>query len=146
MTARTLMIGCAAGEGHLDGADEVPHDLQAQLLVKAIPAHAARLGARLIVFKEFPAKYRGVLACFVGAGYTRVPSYPMTLLNIDYPCFDAYMAPALSRKTRQDLRVKFRAAAAAPPIALTVVRDIAPDHRRCLSALSPGVRARKAAI
>jgi predicted N-acyltransferase len=37
------------------------------------------------------------------------------------------MARALSRKTRQDLRVKFRAAAAAPPITLTVVRDIAPD-------------------
>jgi hypothetical protein len=79
MTARTLMIGCAAGEGHLDGADEVPHDLQAQLLVKAIPAHAARLGARLVVFKEFPAKYRGALSCAVGAKYTRVPSYPMTL-------------------------------------------------------------------
>jgi predicted N-acyltransferase len=36
------------------------------------------------------------------------------------------MAGALSRKTRQDLRVKFRAAAAAAPIELTVVRDIAP--------------------
>jgi Acetyltransferase (GNAT) domain len=124
MTARTLMIGCAAGEGHLDGADEMPHDLQAQLLGQAIPAHAARLKARLIVFKEFPAKYRGVLAGFIGAGYTRVPSYPMTRLDIDYPSFDAYMARALSRKTRQDLRVKFRAAAAAPPIALTVVHDI----------------------
>ena len=104
------------------------------------------LKARLIVFKEFPAKYRGVLACFVGAGYTRVPSYPMTRLNIDYPSFDEYMARALSRKTRQDLRVKFRAAAAAPPIELTVVHDIAPDHRRRLSALSPGVRALEAAI
>jgi predicted N-acyltransferase len=127
MTARTMMIGCAAGEGHLDGADEMPHDLQAQLLVKAIPAHAAALQARLIVFKEFPAKYRGMLACFIGAGYTRVPSYPMTRLDIDYPSFDAYMARALSRKTRQDLRVKFRAAAAAPPIVLTVVHDITPD-------------------
>ena len=73
-------------------------------------------GARLIVFKEFPAKYRSVLAGFIGAGYTRVPSYPMTQLNIDYPSFEEYMARALSRKTRQDLRVKFRAAAAAPPI------------------------------
>ena len=127
MTARTMMIGCAAGEGHLDGADEMPHDVQAQLLAKAIPAHAAALKARLIVFKEFPAKYRGVLACFIGAGYTRVPSYPMTRLDIDYPSFDAYMARALSRKTRQDLRVKFRAAAAAPPIVLTVVHDITPD-------------------
>ena len=127
MTARTLMVGCAAGEGHLDGADEIPHDLQAQLLVNAIPAHAARLGARLIVFKEFPAKYRGVLAGFIGAGYTRVPSYPMTRLDIDYPSFEEYMARALSRKTRQDLRVKFRAAAAAPPISLAVVHDITPD-------------------
>ena len=126
MTARTLMIGCAAGEGHLDGDDEVPHDAQARLLAASIPAHAARLGARLVVFKEFPAKYRGALAGLVAAGYTRVPSYPMTRLDIDYPSFDAYMVRALSRKTRQDLRVKFRAAAAAAPIALTVVRDIAP--------------------
>jgi Acetyltransferase (GNAT) domain len=126
MTARTLMIGCAAGEGHLDGADEVPHDVQARLLAAAIPAHAARLKARLIVFKEFPAKYRGALAGLIAAGYARVPSYPMTRLDIDYPCFEDYMAQALSRKTRQDLRVKFRAAAAAAPIALTVVRDIAP--------------------
>ena len=74
MRQRTMMVGCAAGEGHLDGADEMPHDLQAQLLAKAIPAHAAALKARLVVFKEFPAKYRGVLACFSGAGYTRVPA------------------------------------------------------------------------
>jgi Acetyltransferase (GNAT) domain len=126
MTARTLMIGCAAGEGHLDGADEVPHDAQARLLAASIPAHVARLGARLVVFKEFPAKYRGALAGLITAGYTRVPSYPMTRLDIDYPSFEAYMAQALSRKTRRDLRVKFRAAAAAAPIALMVVRDLAP--------------------
>jgi Acetyltransferase (GNAT) domain len=126
MTARTLMIGCAAGEGHLDDADEMSHDVQAELLAGSIHVLARKLGARLIVLKEFPAKYRGVLACFIAAGYTRVPSYPMTALNIDYPSFDAYMAGALSRKTRQDLRVKFRAASAAPPIELTVVHDIAP--------------------
>ena len=51
----------------------------------------------------------------------------MTQLNIDYPSFEEYMARALSRKTRQDLRLKFRAAAAAPPITLTVVHDITPD-------------------
>jgi predicted N-acyltransferase len=104
----------------------MPHQTQARLLAKAISGHAEKLQARLIVFKEFPARYRGVLACFIDAGYTRVPSYPMTRLDIDYPSFEAYMAGALSRKTRQDLRVKFRAAAAAAPIELTVVRDIAP--------------------
>jgi hypothetical protein len=126
MVARTLMVGCAAGEGQLDGAEEVPHDVQARLLLAAIPSHAERLRARLVVLKEFPARYRGVLARFVAAGYTRVPSYPMTRLDIGYASFEAYMACALSRKTRRDLRLKFRAAARAGPIALTVMRDIAP--------------------
>ena len=124
LTARTLMVGCAAGEGHLDGDDEMPHEAQVRLLRDAIPGHAARLGAPLVVFKEFPAKYRGVLACLVDAGYTRMPSCPMTRLDIDYPSFEAYMADALSRKTRRDLRLKFRAAAAASPITLTVTTDI----------------------
>jgi hypothetical protein len=124
LTARTLMVGCAAGEGHLDGGDEMPHDVQVRLLRDWIPFHAEQLGAPLIVFKEFPAKYRGALGCLAEDGYTRVPSYPMTRLDIDYPSFEAYMADALSRKTRRDLRLKFRAAAAAPPIKLAVTSDI----------------------
>ena len=124
LTARTLMVGCAAGEGHLDGDDEMPHEVQVRLLRDWIPLHAERLGAPLVVFKEFPAKYRGVLAPLLDDGYTRVPSYPMTRLDIDYPSFEAYMADALSGKTRRDLRRKFRAAAAAAPISLTVTTDI----------------------
>jgi hypothetical protein len=124
MTARTLMVGCAAAEGHLDGDDEMPHDVQVALLRDWIPFHAARLGASLVVFKEFPAKYRSVLAGLLDDGYTRMPSYPMTRLDIDYSSFEAYMADALSRKTRQDLRAKFRRSAAAPSIALTVTSDI----------------------
>jgi hypothetical protein len=124
LTARTLMVGCAAGEGHLDGDDEMPHDVQVRLLRDWVPFHAERLGAPLVVFKEFPAKYRGALGCLLDDGYTRVPSYPMTRLDIDYPSFEAYMADALSRKTRRDLRLKFRAAAAAAPITLTVTSDV----------------------
>jgi predicted N-acyltransferase len=124
LTARTLMVGCAAGEGHLDGSDEMAHAVQVRLLRDWVPFHAERLGAQLIVFKEFPARYRGVLACLLDAGYTRVPSFPMTRLDIDYPSFEAYMADALSRKTRRDLRLKFRAAATAAPIALAVTSDI----------------------
>jgi hypothetical protein len=123
MTARTLMVGCAAGEGHLDGDDEMAHDIQVRLLRDWIPFHAERLGAPLVVFKEFPAKYRDVLGVLLDDGYTRVPSYPMTRLDIDYPSFEAYMADALSRKTRRDLRLKFRTAAAAP-ITLAVTSDI----------------------
>jgi Acetyltransferase (GNAT) domain len=124
LTARTLMVGCAAGEGHLDGDDEMPHEEQVRLLRDWIPFHAERLGAQLVVFKEFPSRYRAVLACLTRDGYTRVPSYPMTQLDIDYPSFEAYMVDALSRKTRRDLRLKFRAAAAAAPITLEVTSDI----------------------
>jgi hypothetical protein len=124
LTARTLMVGCAAGEGHLDGDDEMSHEVQVRLLRDWIPFHAERLGAQLVVFKEFPARYRGVLGCLLDDDYTRVPSYPMTQLDIDYPSFEAYMAEVLSRKTRRDLRLKFRAATTAAPITLTVVNDI----------------------
>jgi peptidoglycan biosynthesis/recognition FemAB-like protein len=126
MRARTLMIGCVAGQGHLDDPDEVSRSVQAELLAAAIAEHAAGFGARLVVFKEFPASYRDDLACLKRAGYTRIPSFPMTRLNIDYSSFEDFMCRALSRKTRKDLRVKFRTAAAAPAIALSVVGDITP--------------------
>jgi hypothetical protein len=122
---RTLMVGCAVGEGHLDG-DEVSHRLNARLLASTIVAHARGLKVPLIVMKEFPARYREPLRCFLHQGFTRVPSLPMTRLNIDYPTFDVYMAKALNSATRRKLRKKFRAAAAAPPITMSVLSDITP--------------------
>ena len=123
---RTLMVGCAAGEGHLDGGTDASRQRDsARLLADSIVRHARALGAPLIVLKEFPARYRGALACFPASGFTRVPSMPMTRLDIDYPSFEAYMERALSRKTRRDLRLKFRAAERASPIALEIETDIA---------------------
>ena len=62
-TARTLMVGCAVGEGRLDGG-ELSHESNAQLLASAIVAHARDLRAPLIVLKEFPARHRESLKCF----------------------------------------------------------------------------------
>jgi hypothetical protein len=45
MYARTLMVGCAAGEGHLDGEDEFAWRFNAQLLASAIVSEAKRQGA-----------------------------------------------------------------------------------------------------
>src|SRR5688572_15047076 len=55
---RTLMVGCAAGEGHLDTNSELPRNLLAELLAAGITDHARDLQARLIVLKEFPAADR----------------------------------------------------------------------------------------
>jgi hypothetical protein len=122
---RTMMVGCAVGEACLDGP-ECSHASNALLLASEIVAHARDLKVPLVVLKEFPARYREPLSCFRDHGFSRVPSLPMTRLNIDYPSFDAYMAGALNGATRRKLRKKFAAADAAPPIEMSVVCDVAP--------------------
>jgi hypothetical protein len=124
MRMRTLMVGCVAGEGHLDGARTISCDAPAQALASTVVEHARYLRAPLIVLKEFPAKYRPALGCFLQQGFTRVPSLPMTRLNIDYASFDEYMRRALNSPTRTKLRRKFRAATRGPSIEMTVVEDI----------------------
>jgi hypothetical protein len=125
MRMRTLMVGCVAGEGHLYGDDD-SHADSARLLAASIRDHACALGAKLIVLKEFPAKYRASLVCFLDAGFTRIPSMPMTRLRIDYASFDDYMDRALNSATRKKLRKKFQAAERAPAIETSVVNDITP--------------------
>ncbi|MFB9261832.1 GNAT family N-acetyltransferase [Bradyrhizobium erythrophlei] len=125
MRARTLMVGCVAGEGHLDG-DEAYHRARAELLALMIAGHARRLGAKLIVFKEFPARYRSALDCLIDHGFTRIPSLPMTQLCINYASFDDYMKRALNSATRKKLRKKFEAAAQASPLAMSVINDATP--------------------
>jgi hypothetical protein len=122
---RTLMVGCVAGEGHLDG-EESSLGSNAELLAAAVVTHAHDLEARLIVLKEFPAKYREPLRSFLSHGFTRVPSLPMTRLNINYSSFEDYMNRALNSATRRKLRKKFRASAQAPAIEMSVVNDVAP--------------------
>jgi Acetyltransferase (GNAT) domain len=125
MCIRTLMVGCVAGEGHLDGG-EVGGRVLARELASLILEHARALGAALVVLKEFPARYRRTLDCFLDRGFSRIPSMPMTRLPIDYANFDEYMQRALTSATRKKLRKKFRATEQAPAIEMRVVDDIAP--------------------
>jgi hypothetical protein len=126
MRARTLMVGCAAGEGHLDGRNELARRTSASLLASALVGEARKLKARLVVLKEFPAKYRRALECFVDHDFTRIPSLPNVMLNIDYLSFEDYMRRALSGNGRKKLRQKLRATEQAAPIEMSVVEDIAP--------------------
>ena len=114
------------GRSHLDNADVMSLYHQSQLLASAIVAEASKLKVSLIVLKEFPARYRDPLRCFIQSGFTRVPSLPMTKLNIEYASFVDYMNKALNSATRTKLRKKFRAAARAAPIEMSVVDNITP--------------------
>jgi hypothetical protein len=126
MRVRTLMVGCAAGEGHIDATEESSRRALARALAYAIVGHARNSRAPLIVLKEFPAEYRASLGCFRKHGFTRVPSLPMTRLNINYSSFEEYMNRALSGAMRRNLRRKFRAAMQAPSIEMSVVGDVTP--------------------
>jgi hypothetical protein len=123
MFLRTLMVGCAAGEGHPDDAGAASYKC-AQLLAGALPRLARQQKAPLIVLKEFPSRYRGVLSCFLSRGFTRVPSMPMTRLDLNYLSFEDYMAKALKSSGRAKLRKKFRAAGQAAPIEMTAVGNV----------------------
>src|SRR5205814_2147989 len=96
LVLRTLMVGCAAGEGHLDGDQNGKATWVAQCLHAALVQFARRADASLIVMKEFPSAYRPAMACMSNDGYARVPSFPMTRLRLDgYGDFETYMAKAM---------------------------------------------------
>jgi len=120
---RTLMVGCAAGEGRLDGPPAA-HAANAQTLAAAIVGHARALRAPLVVLKEFPTEYRAALSPFIERGFARVPSMPMTKLDIRYADFDDYMRRALNSSTRRKLRKKFAAAACGAPIEMCEIDDV----------------------
>jgi predicted N-acyltransferase len=107
LTMRTLMVGCAAGEGHLDQAD-AEHAWIGVQLHEALRKYARRAKAPMVVLKEFPSIYRQALGAFSNNGFVRVPSLPSIRLHLPYGNFEEYMNKALSKATRKDLRRKFR--------------------------------------
>jgi predicted N-acyltransferase len=120
---RALMVGCSAGEAHLAATDTLPVDIVAETLSSGIVAQAKSLNAQLIVLKEFPSRYRKALHCFVQRGFARAPSMPMTMLDIGYDSFDAYMTKALKSSTRRKLRKKLAATAGISDISMSVTDD-----------------------
>jgi hypothetical protein len=122
---RTLMIGCSAGEAHLAATEALPADIVAETLSNGIVRQARSLNAKLIVLKEFPSRYRKLLHCFVQCGFARAPSMPMTMLDIRYDSFDAYMVKALKSSSRKKLRKNLEATAGVSDIRMSVTDDAA---------------------
>jgi predicted N-acyltransferase len=119
----TLMVGCSAGEAHLAATEALPVDIVAEALSSGIIEQARSLNAQLIVLKEFPSRYRDILHCFEQCGFARAPSMPMTILDIGYDSFEAYMAKALKSSSRRKLRKKLAATAGTSDIRMSVTDD-----------------------
>ncbi len=124
LTMRVLMVGCAAGEGHLGCSPEDEAWVVAALHA-SLPTFARQHRASLVILKDFPAQYRLVLRSFALNGYARVPSMPLTQLALKYADFDDYLK-TLGKATRKNLRRKFRKTEEAAPISMEVVTDITP--------------------
>jgi predicted N-acyltransferase len=125
LTMRVLMVGCAAGEGHLGVFDAKDKSGVADALHGSLREYARQNKAGLVVLKDFPASYRPTLGDFSANGYARIPSMPMTRLSLEHASFDAYLA-TLGYTTRKSLRRKFRKTQRAAKIEMEVVSDIAP--------------------
>jgi predicted N-acyltransferase/multidrug transporter EmrE-like cation transporter len=123
---RTLMVGCAAGEGHLDGVACEKTELLARNLHGTLRDYAREAKASLIVMKEFPSAYREAMSCMASDGYARIPSFPMTRLTIDFPNFETYLNTRLSKNARKNLRKNLREAEAGGKIELQVLNDVTP--------------------
>src|SRR5206468_700330 len=64
LTMRVLMVGCAAGEGHLGALSPADSIWIAEALHECLPQIARTAKASLVVLKDFPSKYRDTLAGF----------------------------------------------------------------------------------
>jgi predicted N-acyltransferase len=127
LVLRTLMVGCAAGEGHLESDANGKAPRVAAALRAALTHVAADARASLIVMKEFPSTYRDAMACMSNDGYARIPSFPMTRLRIDgFADFESYLVGALSKNARKSVRRNLRKAEAGGPIDLQVLDDVSP--------------------
>jgi hypothetical protein len=121
---RTLMVGSPVGEGVLAGTPG-SHRWCARALTQALPLAARRLGASLIVLKEFPASLRQDLEVFREQGYARIPSLPYVALDFNFRTFDEHLT-RLSKNARKDYRNKIKAAGRFPPLEMEVADDITP--------------------
>ena len=125
---KMLMVGCAAGAGHLGGAGTAER-WGLPLLQEAMLKVARANGATLVVWKDFLADYREPLDPLhnrdQAAGvYMRIPSMPATRLELGYADWDDYMARKLSHSMRKNLRRKFRVLAKAAPLEMTVTSEL----------------------
>jgi predicted N-acyltransferase len=126
LTMRVLMVGCAAGEGHLGACSADDIAKLSKALHSSLETIARQEKASLIVLKDFPPQYREALQRFSVNGYARIPSMPLTRLELNYSSFDEYLA-TLGKATRKGLRRKFRKAEQAGQIDLEIVTDISPS-------------------
>lgn len=127
---KILMVGCAAGEGQLDAEDPAEQRWIASGVAAELPRLAREHGASLIVWKDFPSRYRKALEpltnrTHAAGDYLRVASMPATGVTLAFDGYEDYLSRHLSRVTRKNLRRKYKASARrGGNLEMSVVNDV----------------------
>jgi hypothetical protein len=119
-----LMVGSPAEESLLDS--EEPWAVEALRIALERYARQARIG--LVLLKDFPAEYRELLKNFTRRNYQRIPGLPGVKLELDFSCFEEFMAKKLSKVYRKNLRRKFRVLESLPPVTFEVHNGCTPEQ------------------
>ena len=122
MTVRTLMVGCAAGEGHLAASPLISAADIVKVLGAKATEYARSVNAKMVVMKEFPAHYREACEGLLENGFCRVPSMPSVSLDLTEPTFEAFIKKVLRANARRHMK-KNLAATAAMNIEMQVARE-----------------------
>ncbi len=134
---RLLMVGCIVGDGQIGIKLPGQVPLACPRLDEALSLFARHQQVGIILFKDFPAAYRPLLAPLTEDGlYTRLPSLPAVRLALDFTSFEEYLQDRLGKATRKSLRRKFREVdALADPVQLEVKNRISHEESLVLHAL-----------
>ena len=134
---RLMMVGCVVGDGQIGvpTVREVPGVID--VLDEALEKFARRERVSIILFKDFPAAYRGGLRALTRHGrYTRLPSLPAVSMELDFASYEDYFQTRLGKATRKSLRRKFREVdSLREPITLEVKTSLTEDEAVTLHAL-----------
>jgi hypothetical protein len=133
---RILMVGCIVGEAQIGASETANLPAVCAAVDDAIGQYARYERVGLILWKDFPTRYRAAMRGLVRAGrYTRLASLPAVGLRLDFASFEEYIETRLGKATRKNLRRKFRDVERARPIALEVKSTITADEAGTIHAL-----------
>ena len=107
LTLRAIICGSPASEGHIGiRAHELAKDL-IPILAREMDDIARREHAAVIAFKDFTGDYKETLKPLERMKFHKTTLLPYVELDLRFRSFDEYL-DSLSKKTRADLRRKFK--------------------------------------
>ncbi len=104
---RAVICGSPTCEGRIGIARDASSQEMIDIIVREMSSIAERERAAVIAFKEFSADYDGLLTRLKPMGFHKFSALPSVELDLPFGSFEEYLN-SLSKKTREDLRRKYR--------------------------------------